>query len=125
MKKIAFVFGIFVWVCVFGCALWESSHAIEIRNGTNDKIFILGCNMRSDVKFPLEIQSNKNEAMSVRGSNPEIEFRVRYKNEEYSLRSGYIKDSSNFSIMLKIEDSELVGIVKTKTKEFKVSLEKI
>ena len=81
--------------------------------------------MRSDVKFPLEIQSNKNEAMSVRGSNPEIEFRVRYKNEEYSLRSGYIKDSSNFSITLKIEDSKLVGIVKTKNKEFKVSLVKI
>lgn len=125
MKKIAFVFGLFVLVCVSGCALWESSHAIEIRNDTNGDIFILGCNMRSDVKFPLEIQSNKNEAMSVRGSNPEIGFRIRYKNEEYSLRSGYIKDSSNFSIMLKIEDSELVGIVKTKNKEFKVSLEKI
>ncbi len=124
MKKVAFISGLFVLAFVLGCSMWESSHDIEIRNNTDDDIFILGCNIRSDMKFPVAIQLKRSQAISVRGSNSEIEFRLKYKNEEYSLRSGYIQDTSSFSITLKIEDSELVGVVKTKNKEFKAGIVK-
>lgn len=126
MKKSAFTILSVSFILFFGCNLGNLSQEIKIKNSTASNVIIESCDKEtSETSWPVDLPSENEKSFKIEGLHESVDFKIKYKNQNYTLGTEYIHDNTKITIELTEDNSELKAskTVGGKTKEAHLVLE--
>lgn len=98
MKK-TILFG-FICIAFLLCSCSDGllEKNISLVNSTGSEISVTECSVEGDYTLPLSIQSGGTRSMEVHGASESVSFKVTFSDQNYSVSTGYVQDSSDISV---------------------------
>ena len=98
MKKIS-LFGIVCLALVFfSCGGRELERDVSLVNSTDSTLSITECSLGGDFSLPVDIEAGDSRTVVVRGASESVSFKVTFSDQNYSVSTGYVQDSSDISV---------------------------
>lgn len=108
MKKSAFTILSVSFILFFGCNFGNLSQEIKIKNSTDSNVIIKSCDKEtSESSWPVDLPSENEKSFKIEGLHESVNFKIKYKNQNYTLDTEYIHDNTKITIELTEENSEL------------------
>lgn len=112
MKFFKSIFYIFIISALFSsCIMDDGAIDVELKNETDRKIEFVYFSKTINRSLPLELASGDSIKVSYDSVTEDLNFKIKYNDEEYSGRTNYIQDKARYTLKIFKDGDELKSIV--------------
>ena len=77
---------------------------MSLVNSTGSEISVTDCSLDGDFSLPMSIESGESQSIVVRGAAESVSFKISFSDQNYSVSTGYVQDSSNICVEFTSDD---------------------